>query len=87
MIYYCYILDKEINMPHPTTQRAAIFKSWANVFLAAVITAFLVVIVDTGTLAFDLKTAEAILIAGLVAVLPVIKNYLDSFRSSLRKRI
>lgn len=56
----------------------SIIKSWANVFIAAAITAFLVVIVDTGSLAFDLKTAEAIVIAGLVAVLPVIKNYLDS---------
>jgi hypothetical protein len=65
-------------MSHPTSQTKAILKSWANVFIAALITAFTVVIVETGTLAIDWKTAEAILIAGLVAVLPVIKNYLDT---------
>jgi hypothetical protein len=55
----------------------AMLKSWANVFVAAVITALLVVVVDTQTLALDGKTLEAVLIAGLVAVLPVVKNYFD----------
>jgi branched-subunit amino acid transport protein len=55
----------------------AMLKSWLNVFVAAVITALLVVIVDTQTLALDGKTLEAVLIAGLVAVLPVVKNYFD----------
>lgn len=55
----------------------AIMKSWLNVFVAAVITALTVTIVDTKTLALDWNTVEAILIAGLVAVLPVIKNYFD----------
>ena len=58
-------------------QTKAMLKSWANVFMAAVITALTVVIVESGTLAIYWKTAEAILIAGLVAVLPVIKNYFD----------
>lgn len=56
-------------------QTKAMLKSWANVFMAAVITALLVVIVDTQTLALDWKTLEAVLIAGLVAVLPVVRNY------------
>jgi hypothetical protein len=64
-------------MPHPTSQTKAMLKSWGNIFIAAIITAFTVVIVETGTLALDWKTLEAVLIAGLVAVLPVIKNYLD----------
>lgn len=55
----------------------AMLKSWANIFIAAVITALLVVILDTNTLALDWKTAEAVLIAGLIAVLPVVKNYFD----------
>ena len=55
----------------------AMLKSWLNVFVAAVITALLVVIVDTQTLALDWKTVEAVLIAGLVAVLPVVRNYFD----------
>ena len=55
----------------------AMLKSWANVFVAAVITALLTVLVDTGSLALDWKSIEAVLIAGLVAVLPVIKNYFD----------
>lgn len=58
-------------------QTKAMLKSWANVFMAAVITALLVVIVDTQTLALDWKTVEAILIAGIVAVLPVVRNYFD----------
>lgn len=58
-------------------QTKAMLKSWLNVFMAALITAFLIVLVDTRSLGFDWETLEAILIAGLVAVLPVIKNYFD----------
>ena len=58
-------------------QTKAMLSSWANVFIAAVITALLVVILDTNTLALDWKTVEAILIAGLIAVLPVVRNYFD----------
>jgi uncharacterized membrane protein YjjP (DUF1212 family) len=53
-------------------------RSWANVFVAAVITAWLTLLVSTQSLSLDWNTAEAILIAGLVAVLPVVKNYFDS---------
>jgi hypothetical protein len=59
-------------------QTKAMLKSWGNVFIAAVITALLVVIVDTKTLALDWKTLEAVIVAGLVAVLPVVKNYFDT---------
>ena len=59
-------------------QTKAMLKSWGNVFIAAVITALLVVVVDSQTIALDLKALEAVLIAGLVAVLPVVKNYFDS---------
>jgi branched-subunit amino acid transport protein len=58
-------------------QTKAMLKSWGNVFLAAVITALTVVIVETKTLALDWQTVEAILIAGIVSVLPIIKNYFD----------
>lgn len=58
-------------------QTKAMLKSWANVFVAAVIASFLALIVDSQTLALDLKAVEAIVISGLVAVLPVIKNYFD----------
>ena len=60
-----------------STKTKAMIKSWVNAFFAAVVTALLVVIVNTQTLALDWKTIEAILIAGLVAVLPVIRNYFD----------
>jgi hypothetical protein len=52
-------------------------RSWANVFVAAVITAWLTLLVSTQSLSLDWGAAEAILIAGLVAVLPVIRNYLN----------
>lgn len=53
-------------------------RSWFNVFIAAVITAWLTLIVSTQSLSLDWVTLEAVLIAGLVAVLPVIRNYFDS---------
>lgn len=55
-------------------QTKAMLKSWANVFVAAVITALIVVIGDGGVTVEDLWY---VLVAGLVAVLPVIKNYFD----------
>lgn len=67
-------LKKELHMSQETK---AMLKSWLNVFVAAVITALLVVIVDSQTLALDWKAVEAVIIAGLVAVLPVVKNYFD----------
>jgi len=58
-----------------TTNFKAILKSWTNVFVAAVITAVIVSIGDGQLTANDLWY---VLIAGAVAVLPVIKNYFDS---------
>jgi hypothetical protein len=55
-----------------------IIRSWFNVFFAAVITAWLTLLVSNQTLSLDLASAEAILIAGLIAVLPVVRNYFDS---------
>jgi uncharacterized membrane protein YjjP (DUF1212 family) len=53
-------------------------RSWANVFIAAVITAWLTLLVSTQSLSLNWVTLEAIIIAGLVAVLPVMRNYFDS---------
>ena len=59
-------------------QTKAMIKSWANVFFAAVITAVLVILTSNGgTIPLDGETWLSVLIAGLVAVLPVIKNYFD----------
>lgn len=52
----------------------AMIKSWFNVFIAAVITALIVVLGDRQISVEDLWY---VLVAGLVAVLPVIKNYFD----------
>lgn len=52
----------------------AMLKSWLNVFAAAVITALIVVIGDGNVSVEDLWY---VLVAGAVAVLPVIKNYFD----------
>lgn len=61
-----------------STQTKAMLKSWANVFIAAVITALLVVLTsNSGTIPLDGETWLSVLIAGLVAVLPVVKNYFD----------
>jgi hypothetical protein len=53
-------------------------RSWLNIFFAALITAWLTIIVSTQSLSLDWVALEAILIAGLVAVLPVIRNYFDT---------
>lgn len=52
----------------------AMLKSWANVFVAAVITALIVVLGDG---AISVEDLWYVLVAGLIAVLPVIKNYFD----------
>lgn len=55
-------------------QMKAMLKSWANVFVAAVITALIVVLGDG---AISVEDLWYVLVAGLIAVLPVIKNYFD----------
>lgn len=57
-----------------TNQTKAMLKSWGNIFAAAVITALIVVLGDGGLSVEDLWY---VLIAGLIAVLPVVKNYFD----------
>lgn len=57
-----------------STQLKAMLNSWANVFIASVITALIVVLGDGALTWNDLWY---VLIAGAVAVLPVIKNYFD----------
>jgi hypothetical protein len=55
-------------------QMKAMLTSWMNVFVAAVITALIVVLGDGEVSVNDLWY---VLLAGAVAVLPVIKNYFD----------
>lgn len=55
-------------------QMKTMIKSWLNVFIAAVITALIVVLGDGN---ISLEDLWYVLVAGLVAVLPVIKNYFD----------
>lgn len=56
-------------------QTKAMLKSWLNVFVAAVITALIVVLGDGSVSVEDLWY---VLVAGLVAVLPVMRNYFDT---------
>lgn len=55
-------------------QTKNMLKSWFNVFIAAVLTALIVVLGDGQISVEDLWY---VLVAGIVAVLPVIKNYFD----------
>lgn len=55
-------------------QMKAMLNSWLNVFVAAVITAFIVVLGDGNVSVEDLWY---VLVAGALAVLPVIRNYFD----------
>lgn len=55
----------------------AMLTSWVGSFVAAAITALLAILVTAKSIPADWSTWQAIIIAGLVAVLPVIRNYLD----------
>jgi hypothetical protein len=59
-------------MSHETK---AILKSWANVFIASLITALIVVLGDGQISVEDLWY---VLVSAAVAVLPVMKNYFDT---------
>ncbi len=51
--------------------------SWLKVFGASVLTAFLTIVTATQALPTNVEAWTGILIAGLVAVIPVIINWLD----------
>lgn len=67
-----------------SNQIKAMLKSWAGSFMAAAIAAFIVILGD-GTITVD--DCWYILVAGLVAVLPVIKNYFDKSYKNYGKGI
>lgn len=56
--------------------KAVVF-SWLKVFGASVLTAFLMILTATQALPTSAEAWQGILIAGLVAVIPVIINWLD----------
>lgn len=58
-----------------SNQTKAMLKSWANVFIASLITALIVVLGDGSLSVEDLWY---VLVSAVVAVLPVIKNYFDT---------
>ena len=61
-----------------TKTTKAMLNSWLNAFVAAIITAAIVVFSNNGgSLPLDGKTWLGVLVAGVVAVLPVVKNYFD----------
>lgn len=60
-----------------TQAQIRMLKSWMNTFLAAILTALLTLLTTTGEIPLDGKTWLSILVAGLVAILPVVRNYLD----------
>jgi len=59
-------------------QTRNMIKSWAGTFVSAVIAALLAILTTTGEIPMDGQTWLSILVAGVVSVLPVIKNYLDT---------
>ena len=61
-----------------SAQMKAMFKSWLNVFLSATIASLLALLTEAGVDGLDMRALLAVLISGAVAVLPVIKNYLDT---------
>ena len=55
-------------------QTKAMLKSWLNVFVAALLASLIVVLGDGNISVDDL---QYVLYSGIIAVLPVIKNYFD----------
>jgi hypothetical protein len=56
----------------------AMLRTWINTFVAAIITAAIAVFASNGgSLPLDGQTWLGVLVAGVVAVLPVIRNYFD----------
>lgn len=59
-------------------QTKAMFTSWLNVFVSTLIAGVLTVLTtNNGVIPMDGKTWLGVVIAAVVAVLPVIKNYFD----------
>jgi len=60
-------------------QTKNMMKSWFNVFVSALITAVIVVFTSNGgSIPLDGEIWLGVLVSALVAVLPVVKNYLDT---------
>lgn len=55
-----------------------VLKSWGGTFVSALIASLLAILTTTGEIPMDGTTWVAILVSGLVAVLPVIRNWLDT---------
>lgn len=51
--------------------------SWFRIFAAAIVSAFTFAVVTTGSIPADGNTLLGILVAGIIAVGPVIVNYLN----------
>lgn len=56
----------------------AMLKSWAGTFISAVLASLTAVLVATGNLSIDWITIQAVLYSGVIAVLPVVRNYFDT---------
>ena len=57
----------------------AMLSSWFNAFMAAIITAAIAVFAsNNGSIPLDWQTWVGVLVAGVVSVLPVIKNYFST---------
>ena len=59
-------------------QTKAMLSSWLNVFISTLIAGVLTILTtNNGVIPMDSKTWLGVVIAAVVAVLPVIKNYFD----------
>jgi hypothetical protein len=55
----------------------AMLRTWVNTFMSAILASLTTILVTTQSLALDWVTLQAVLYSGVIAVLPVIKNYFD----------
>lgn len=55
----------------------AMFRTWINTFVSAILASLITILATTHSLALDWTSIQAILYSGVIAVLPVVKNYFD----------
>lgn len=61
-----------------STANKAMLRTWLNTFVSAVLASLTTVLVTTKSLELDWVTIQAVLYSGVIAVLPVIRNYFST---------
>lgn len=70
-----------------STADKAMLRTWLNTFVSAILASLTTVLVTTQSLTLDWVTLQAVLYSGVIAVLPVIRNYFSDEYTQYGKNI